>query len=251
MRNMVWELFDVHGRRWRLNHPDSPVRLVKGGLPELYAQQVATVAAGRVVKGKSRVMPGSGSMTVGFYPKPGVDLGQVRRDFRAGWANDAYCVLCARHEDGVVVEANVRLPDDSGLPVREVLTPHIFDTVTVPLGWDDGVWWLRSRQPGPTVEIQNTGVAPVRVRVEWQRGGRVVLPSGAGFTLPTVKEPRVVALDRAAGFPVTTLAGEPDRTLTRQLWGAVIEEKIMPNTTGTLTVPTGGHVIWEIGVAEP
>lgn len=249
-RNARIELFDVNGRAWRLNHPDSPVRIVKGGLGDFHTRAVATTRAGEVVRGGSKVTPMSTSLTVGFYPDHGVNLGRVRREFRAGWANDDYCHLRVIHGNNLPVTARLRLPDDTGLPPREVLTPGIYDTLQVPVYWEDGCWLTQLSGNGRT-EVFNNGVSRVHVSIVWQTGGTVTLPSKKRFTLPTVPEKRRILLNRAKGFPVTDMNGEPDRTLTREIWGRAVEERIMPGTSGVFTPPTGGVVEWEIGVAEP
>ena len=252
MRTMEWQLVDTNGKIWELNNPDSPVRLAKGGKPDLYAHRVATLWGGEATKGRSRVVPTSGSMTVGFYPQLGVDLNRVRREFRAGWANDSYCELKARWtaEEPWVV-ARVRLPDDNGLPQRDVLTGNIYDTLTVPLGWEGGCWLKSHRATGDTVKVVNTGIRPVKVCVGWKAGGDLVLPSGATVALPTVSNPRRILLDREKSFPVTDEAGVPDRATQKRLWGKALEERVMPGTTGVFKPPAGGWVEWEIGVAEP
>nr|DAI86643.1 MAG TPA: hypothetical protein [Caudoviricetes sp.] len=249
-RNATIELVDVNGQMWRLNDPASPVRIVRGGLGELSSRAVATTRAGEVVPGGSKLTPVTTSLTVGFYPAPGVELGEVRRAFRAGWANDDYCRLQVTPNDGMAATARLRLPDDTGLPPREVLTPNLFDTLQVPVYWYDGCWLSYMVGEGRT-EVRNTGVSRVKVWIRWQQGGTVTLPSRRTFELPTVPEPRRVLLDRAKGFPVTTVAGEPDRELTRELWGQVVEERIMPRSSGVFTPPPGGRVEWEIGVREP
>lgn len=249
-RNARIELFDVNGRVWCLNDPDSPVRIIRGGLGEFHSRAVATTRAGEVVRGGSKLTPMSTSLTVGFYPKRGVNLGKVRREFRAGWANDDYTELRVTPNYGQPVTARLRLPDDTGLPSREVLTPGIYDTLQVPVYWEDGCWLSYMSNRGRT-EVVNNGVSRVKVAIVWQAGGIVTLPSGKRFWLPGVPEKRRIVLDRAKGFPVTDLEGNPDRTLTREIWGRAVEERIMPGTTGVFTPPAGGVVEWEIGVPEP
>lgn len=249
-RNASIELFDVNGRVWDLNNPESPVRIVRGGLGEFHAKAVATVRAGEVVRGGSKLTSFITSLTVGFYPGHGVNLGEQRRMFRAGWANDDYCQLRVTPHNWLPVTARLRLPDDTGLPPRDVLTPSIYDTLQVPVYWEDGCWLAQMAGKGRT-EVVNTGVSRVKVWIVWQTGGTVTLPSGKRFTLPTVPEKRRILLDRAKGFPVTDIEGNPDRSLTRELWGRVVEERVMPRTSGVFTPPPGGVVEWEIGVPEP
>ena len=249
-RNLEVQLFDVNGRVWLLNDPASAVRVRKGGWPELSAKMSATMRDGEPVRGRSRPTPGTATMTVGFYPGHG-DLGKQRRLFRAGWANDEYCTLQVRRPGGVWVQARVRLPDDSVLPGREVATPDVFDTLAVPLAWDDGVWWARVVENGPTVVVRNTGLTPVVPSVSWDAGGRLGLPSGMSLTLPTVADGRVLSLNRRRAFPVTDRGGVPDRELQRRLWGKIVEEKIMPGSEGRFTLPPGARLMWDMGVSEP
>ena len=249
-RNLEVQLFDVNGRMWELNNPRSAVRVVKGGWPELSAKMAATMRDGEPVKGRSRPVPGAATMTVGFYPGH-YDLGEKRRLFRAGWANDEYCTAQVRRPGGVWHQARVRLPDDAALPGREVATPDIFDTLAVPLAWDDGVWWVRVVDEGTTVVVRNDGLTPVVPSVRWDAGGRLGFPSGMSVTLPTVAGGRVLSLNRRRGFPVTDRDGVPDRDMQRRLWGKIVEEKIMPGETGRFTLPPGATLVWDMGVSEP
>ena len=252
MRNMELVLFDVNGKSWELNNPRSPVRIVRGGRPDLYARGVATMWAGEVTRGRSKVVGYTDTLRVGFYPTRSHDLNKVRREFRAGWANDQYCELRARHTpDGTWATARLRLPDDQGLPPRDVLTPQVFDTLDVPVAWDDGYWRVPMRGKGATVEVFNPGVTRVKVWAVWKTGGTLTLPSGARLSLPTVAETRRVLLDRRKGFPVTALDGTPDRVLQKRLWGQMVEERVMPNTTGVFKPTPGGWLEWELGVPEP
>lgn len=252
MRNMEVHLFDVNGHCWELNDPDSPVRIVQGGFPDLYARSVATMWAGEATRGRSKVVGYTDTLRVGFYPTESHDLNTVRRRFRAGWANDDYCELRVRHlPDGTRATARLRLPDDQGLAPRDVLTPQVFDTLDVPVAWDDGYWRVPMRGKGTTVEVFNPGITRVKVWAVWKTGGAFTLPSGARLSLPTVAETRRVLLDRAKGFPVETLAGVPDRVLQKRLWGQMVEERIMPNATGVFKPTPGGWVEWELGVPEP
>ena len=249
-RNVEIELFDVNGRMWELNNPHSPVRVVKGGWPALSVKMTGTMRDGEPVRGRSRAVPGSGTLTVGFYPGHG-DLGETRRMFRAGWSHDEYCVLQERRRGGVWHQARLRLPDDGALPVRSVATPGIFDTLAVPVGWDDGVWWVRMVEDGPTVVVRNDGLVPIRPRVRWRSGGRLVLPSDMSVTLPSVPGVRELWLNRARAFPVTDVDGVPDRAVQGRLWGKIVEEKIMPGAEGRFTLPAGASLVWDVGVGEP
>lgn len=248
MRNAEITLVDITGRQWDLNTCSEPVRIVRGGLPELYGRAETRMVGGRAVS-TGRALPGGGTLTVGFYPTAGVDLNQVRAEFRAGWSNTEYCHLTVT--TGVETTARIRLADDVALPPRAELTPNIFDTLDVTVAWDDGVWLVPQAEEGPKATVVNAGVVDVRPGIYWQRGGTVTLYSGYTFTLPTVPEPRVLWLDRERGFPVEDMGGERDSELTSRLWGAVREECVPAGQQRTLTVPEGAHVAWNEGVSEP
>ena len=248
MRNAQITLVDVTGRQWDLNTCSEPVRVVQGGLPELYGKAETRTVDGRAV-GTGRALPGGGMLTVGFYPTAGVDLNRVRAEFRAGWSHTECCHLTV--VTTVAATARVRLADDAALPPRETLARGVFDTLDITLAWDDGVWLVPQAEEGPKVTIMNGGMVDIRPGIHWRRGGTVTLHSGYTFTLPTVPEPRVLWLDRDRGFPVEDMGGERDSELTSRLWGSVREECVPAGQQRTLTVPEGAHVAWNDGVAEP
>lgn len=248
MRNAEITLVDVTGRQWDLNTCSEPVRVVQGGLPELYGKAETRMVDGRAV-GTGRALPGGGTLTVGFYPRAGVDMGRVRAEFRAGWSHTEYCHLTV--VTTVAATARVRLADDAALPPRETLARGVFDTLDITLAWEDGVWLVPQAEEGPKVTIMNGGMVDIRPGIHWKRGGTVTLHSGYTFYLPTVSEPRVLWLDRDRGFPVEDMDGVRDEALTHRMWGVARDERVPVGQARTLTVPAGAHVAWDEGVAEP
>lgn len=248
MRNARITLVDITGRQWELNGCDGPVRIVRGGLPELYGR-AETRMVGRRAVSTGRALPGGGMLTVGFYPTAGVDLNRVRAEFRAGWSNTEYCHLTVA--TSVEATARIRLADDVALPPRAELTPNIFDTLDVTVAWDDGVWLVPGAQTGGDVVVSNAGIVDMRPGIRWQRWTNVVLPSGYVFNLPEVPEPRVIWLDRARGFPVEDMDGKLDAELTKRLWGSAREVLVPAGQSRTIRVASYAGVVWSEGVAEP
>lgn len=108
---------------------------------------------------------------------------------------------------------------------------------------DGGVWEQWFSATG-RVEVFNSGDVPVRSVLRWQgAGGRVVLPSGAGFSLPAVRTSHVFVDGRVYGKDGV------DVSLTRQVAG--VSEQIPVGDTGVFQLPEGVWLDYRIGVFDP
>lgn len=127
-------------------------------------------------------------------------------------------------------------------------TPKRGTVLAVSLVADGGVWVWPVTGTG-NVTVTNSGDVPVWPKIRWKgAGGRVLLPSGASFTLPTSGSPRVVDLKRSAAGKVLTETGVIDRELSAKI--EVISEMVPPGSEGRFTVPDGATLTYEIGVLD-
>lgn len=151
---------------------------------------------------------------------------------------------------GRVCETPVRL--SVALPSPGV-RPGVGSRVQVELvsdGDGGGVWGVREVSRENVATVTNWGDVPVWPVVVWEgRGGRVVLPSGVGFTLPAVVGRHELPLARTNAGRVFGPGGEVDRALSRQV-GAV-SEMVPVGESREYTVPDGAVLVWTVGVFDP
>lgn len=203
---------------------------------------------------------------------PGVPGGRV--DFRdrvvAPLTGSFTLVVPSREAWGVVREAfstrrygTLRLVSGRRvceLPVRLKVSlpspgvrPGVGGRVQVDLvsdGVGGGVWLSRAVSRDSSVTVTNWGDVPVWPEVVWSgAGGRVVLPSGVGFTLPAVVGEHRLPLARVNAGRVFGPDGEVDRALSREV-GAV-SEMVPVGESREYQVPDGAVLVWSVGVFDP
>lgn len=151
---------------------------------------------------------------------------------------------------GRVSELSVRLR--VSLPSPGV-RPGVGERVQVDLvsdGVGGGVWLSRAVSRDSIVTVTNWGDVPLWPEVVWSgAGGRVVLPSGVGFTLPAVVGEHRLPLARVNAGRVFGPDGEVDRALSREV-GAV-SEMVPVGESREYQTPEGAVLVWSVGVFDP
>lgn len=116
-------------------------------------------------------------------------------------------------------------------------------------GPNGGVWNTHVTSKDPRVTVTNFGDVPVWPEYVWEgNGGRVTLPSGAGFNLPKVTGVHRLPLIRTNSGKIYGPEGV-DHELSRTT-GAV-SEMTPVGTSRTYTQPAGSTLTWNVGVLDP
>lgn len=108
-----------------------------------------------------------------------------------------------------------------------------------------GLWRSRYVMNGPTITVINTGDAVTHPKIRWaEDGGKVILPSGASFTLPTVQGWRTLNLDPATTNDVV----DDDGTFDHETWRKIdiLTEGVPRHETRTFTIPKEAELHWDI-----
>lgn len=171
---------------------------------------------------------------------------------RAAWV-EARRAFSTREEGVLIIEGQSRceLPVTlaESLPAPPFI-PEVGARVEVSLICRQGAWRMPTYSTGPRVEVTNFGESPVWPRIFWEgAGGKVTLPSGASFTLPSVASGRVLYLDRWRAGQVYDTDGVLDRDST-DLAGAVCEQT-PPRATREYKIPAGARMEWDVEVFDP
>lgn len=253
------KMLDWRGHEWDFTG-DWAAGIISGGIDGLVGSFVDTAAQplgfpGQVVLSQ-HAEPMAGSLTFHCREDGRRQAAQVQADLRA-----AFSGVAGRRNELVVsspvgdAHAFVRLNGVVPPPVEDPSWGEVVLNMQVPVICDEGVWWV----PAPAAEgdavVSNFGDVPVWVRIRWSGGGgRVVLPSGASFTLPAVGEERVLYLSRKESLVVR----KPDGGIDFDLWAAVranmrgvSPERVPVDSERRFRLPAGAQIEYEVGVMDP
>lgn len=112
--------------------------------------------------------------------------------------------------------------------------------------------WLRARSANlPWSTVVNGGDHEIWPRVKWSKGGKLTLPSGAAYDLPTVAAPRTIWLNPALGCKITDDAGARDDDLWRSLRGNIFPEVVPAGQSRVFGIPVGATILWEDELEDP
>lgn len=240
----------VSGREWPLTDStlEPVVLLAAGGLKELAGRFTVDSlktpgVAGELDLGMS-VEPITGSLPV-------IVRADVREDFISDWAVGVGAAA------GVLVVEGGRI-SPLELPVRLAAVPAPPDVQGVDYFELDlsirasGGVWLRHHQGVNNVTVTNYGDVMVWPEIVWSgRGGGVVLPSGARFTLPAVSGERRVSLNPYESLTVVLDDGRVDRDVTRAVRAAAFSEGVAPHSRADYALPNGAVLHWAVGFLDP
>nr|DAQ59367.1 MAG TPA: hypothetical protein [Caudoviricetes sp.] len=185
-------------------------------------------------------------------PNVGRGNAEVMAEFRQDFDDELYGTWVARSDDFLgELSARVRLAPE-GLISQPVAQPDErgYVQLSVPLESDRDRWVAEGTYSGPVCMVENFGVGMLYPRVVWTRGGAVVMPSGAGFTLPTVSEPRVIDFHPRRSGLVTDLAGEIDHELWVKLRGFYFEG-VPRRAVRRYSIPSGATLVAPVPMREP
>lgn len=210
------------------------------------------VSPGQVSHGIS-IKPTTGSLEVALFPQNGDTMDNLFSRIKNAFSRTREGTLILSDEDGI---------GQRTLPVRlsASIDPPSYNTdiampqhgiMTIPLISDQGVWEVQFSSKKTTTEIINGGEVITFPTIEWKQGGRVSLPSGASFTLPTVAEARQIHLSNAKSMMVTDTKGNIDRTLWREIAKNAWAEGIPTMSKRTFKIPTGATIYWSTYVLDP
>lgn len=235
-----WEYFSPEGRAWPLTPASHHgVFIEEGGFPELAAHQGEAVMSGQL-------------LVVVDGPSVGRSNAEVMAEFRQDFDDELFGTLVARSDDFLgEVSARVRLSPE-GLISQPVAQPDErgFVQLSVPLASDRDRWVAEGTYSGPACMVENYGVGMLWPRVVWQRGGQVLLPSGASLVLPGVSEPRVIDFHPRRSGLVTDLAGEVDHDLWVRLRGFYFEG-VPRRAVRRFVIPAGARLVAPVPMREP
>ena len=235
-----WEYFSPEGRAWPLTPAEHHgVFIEEGGFPELAALRGELVMSGQM-------------QVVVAGPSVGRSNAEVMAEFRQDFDDELYGTLVARSDDFLgELSARVRLAPEGWISVPEAQPDERgYVQLSVPLESDRDRWVAEGTYAGPVCMVENYGVVPLHPRVVWTRGGSVVMPSGAGFVLPTVPEPRVIDFDPRRSGLVTDLAGEVDHDLWVKLRGFYFEG-VPRREVRRFVIPAGATLVAPVPMREP
>lgn len=193
-----------------------------------------------------------GTLTVTVTKTEHASLSDVWAEFRADFSRTAPGTLTITGPRLGALSCRVRLA--APLPALDSnATGDVIRGVAIPLIADDGLWLTRRWvDTSSRVEVSNPGDVPVCPQIVWQgTGGRVTLPSGAGFTLPQTSARRVLWLDNAQSCVVTDEDGREDRGLWTRLASQVQPEKVPVGGRRIFELPAGAALRWQVGFFDP
>lgn len=249
---LTLELVSPEGKNYNLFQPGAQIGVPAGGL-DLTAKLQRTTH-------EALSYPGSYEETVSFKEMTGSitlqlfageqDLESVYLELCQAIRTNATSTLKAGVDD-VVRTAEIKLSD--ALPTPDIVPALSQEMQLQPkIVSLSGAWWGPKQTATGTTTITNTGEVIVRTAIRWEGdGGTVTMPSGARFTLPPTPTERILQLSDDESCVVTYPNGLEDRTLWRQMEGAVMPEPIIPTDHATMTVPDGATLEWHLGYSHP
>lgn len=197
-------------------------------------------------------LSGSLDFVVADHSPDGVVLGElseIEARWRRAWSTRVFGSLRVDDEERPSAWLRVKLASHiAAFPDFSVDGYQDFSQSVVA----EGDSWFRSYEfPGPSVTVVNGGDVDGWVRIRWQAGGKVTLPSGASFTLPAVSSPRTIVLDPRESCVVMDDEGNADILVWKSLRGSVFPEVIPPGEQRTFTIPSGSSLFFDEGVVSP
>lgn len=249
------KMMDWRGHQWDFTG-DWVAGITSGGVEGLVGTMTDTTAQplglpGQVVLSQ-RADPFSGSLRFHCRGDENRSAAEVQADLRR-----AFSGLRSRRNELVVsspvgdVHAFVRLNGAIPDPVEDPSWDEVVLNVQVPVICDDGLWWMHAPSLEGRSTIVNFGDVPVWVQIRWSgSGGRVVMPSGASFTLPSVPAERVLYLSRHDSLVVRGMDGVVDHEVWAKVRGAY-PEFVPVGASRTFTLPVGARLEYKVGVADP
>lgn len=248
-------MLDWRGHQWDFTG-DWVAGITSGGVDGLVGSMVDTTAQPLGVPGhvvlSQHMEPMSGSLNFHCRADGGRSAADVQADLRR-----AFSGVVGRRNEIVVespvgdVHAFVRLNGAIPPPVQDPSWDEVVLNVQVPVIGDEGVWWSHAPVLVGEATVVNFGDVPVWVRIRWSgSGGRVVMPSGATFVLPSVVGERVLQLSRQESLVVVDGRGEIDFDVWRKVRG-VFPEFVPVGATRTFRLPEGARLEYKVGVSDP
>lgn len=202
--------------------------------------QVPGVPGGFVDLRDRVVQPMTGSFTVVVGSRE--EWLRVRRGFSTSLPGR----LELDNDNGAVwspVRLAVSLPSPGAAPNEGARIP-------VELVSEAGCWFETHSAPGGVATVENDGDVPIAPTVVWSgAGGRVVLPSGASFSLPDVSGEHRLSLAPENSGRVVAPDGTFSKSVTQQ--AGAVGERVPIGMQRTYTVPSGARLEWNVGRFDP
>ncbi|PLW01200.1 hypothetical protein BRL54_11365 [Corynebacterium ulcerans] len=191
-----------------------------------------------------------GGLGITLYDLRGHGCTSVVRDFYSDFTTGEFFHLLFPFPTGQKT-IKLRLSSELALPSCDPADTDLLD-VDLSVVSDEGVWWSQEFYGENNVTVTNQGHIPASPKIMWNGpGGRVILPSGASFTLPPAPEPRFLLLGANKSLAVLDSDGNLDREVWLKVRGAALPESVPPKTSRTYTVPKGAVLFWKIGYLNP
>jgi len=125
--------------------------------------------------------------------------------------------------------------------------------ISIPVINRSGLWFSSQSNSSSIVTVTNLGDVVIYPKIRWHgEGGRVILPSGASFTLPASPSPLTVSLNPNDGYAV--YSGDSlvfDREQWVKIRGSILGEGIPPGVTTWYQLPNLAALKWEVGYLDP
>lgn len=252
----MFTYFSPSGEEWNLSDETHGVFIQEKGLRDISPALEQRAVSSQIVHGQRftgvHAHPIEGQLVVMITP--GEDVMERAMRFRRAWSHTLPGVLRIDAPDIGAVSTQVRLR--GALPDFPYLEDQAIDIgypdTIISFIADSGAWWTDWSEATDSVTVTNNGDVPVRPHIVWEgRGGRVVMPSGASFTLPAASSTRRLVLDNAQSCVVMDEHGEIDTTLWRQLAPIVMPEGVPPQSEHTYQLPAGARLAWRLGYFSP
>ena len=241
MSGWEFEYFSPEGRAWPLAaRGHHGVFIDEGGMPNLAVRRGEPVMSGEIQVTVAGKLVGRSNA-------------DVMADFRQDFDDDLYGTFVARSDEffGELMTLVRLAPEASISDPGWQPDSRGFVQFSVPVESDRQRWVSSERLDGPSCVVENYGVGTMLwPRAMWTRGGLVVMPSGARFTLPTVSEPRVIDFHPSRSGLVTDLAGEIDHDLWVRLRGFYFEG-VPRRARRKFVIPSGAQLFVDVEHREP
>lgn len=252
--------FRAHtGKVYDLFAPDAAIGVPQGGLKLAATITRATQEAlGRPGSFAADLSFGemTGSLTTTIdaaRTAPSASLEQVYLDWLAAHSFTREGTLIAGRDGLSHLDRTAEVKLAQQLPNPDIIPENTTEMeVEAHLVAERGAWFGPWQKATKATFVENTGQVPLTYRVRWKgNGGRVVLPSGAHFALPSTSTERILYVSDDESCMVTRPDGTPDRTLWKAMAGKVLPEPIAVGDTRAITVPAGATLEWRLGYAHP
>lgn len=197
-------------------------------------------------------LSGSLDLVVADHSPDGVELGElseIESRWRRAWSTRQYGTLRVGDERRPSAWLRVRL--SAPIPAFPDFGADGYQDFSQSVVAEGDSWFRTYEFPDPAVTVVNGGDVDGWVRIRWQEGGKVILPSGASFTLPEVAAPRTIVLDPRESCVVLDDDGNIDRSVWKSLRGSVFPEMIPPGEQRVFTIPNDSMLLFDEGVMSP